>query len=284
MSQVFALPPNAYMYSISNINRTDPTENAYDFHATFVNGSTTSLGSDSYSVSLKSCLFMNLIPNINKYNNQLSITFNGSTYTYVFPSNNYDVNAMLTALNGFFYQVSATFTTTAWSYNSTSKLLTLTLPQASTIIFNRPVTASQGVQNSYNYRTSVYDRCLDWLGLIPNANLTYTSPAGSASTVVATNPINLYGTSYVDVTIPNQVGCVHMAPLGKSLLARIPVQVQYGQLQYYEPTVQHSFPLSASDLDNLHVTLYDAWGWPLDTVPLNAQMSLKLILIPLNQD
>lgn len=284
MSQVFSVAPNSYIYSISNINRQDYTEPALDFHTTFVNGSVSSLGPDSFSCNVKSVCLMNLIPNISKYNNQFSVIFNSTTYTLLIPTNNYDVPTVLTqVINPFLTGINAGLSMSYNSPNSVYKTLTLTIPANSTFAFNRPIVTSQAVQNSYAYRASVYDRCLDWMGFIPNTGITYTT-TGSPLTITAGNPVNLYGTSYVDVTIPNNVGCVHMAPLGKSIVARVPIQVQFGQLQFYEPTVQNSFTLSATDLDNLHITVYDAWGWPLDTVPPNTQFSLKLVLVPLNQD
>lgn len=296
MSQVFSIPTNAYDYSVSNINRQDPTEPALDFHASFVNGTAvTSLGADAYSVTLKAISLHNLIPNINKYNNTLQMQFdNNAPRTMVFPPNNYTIASMMTLMNSFLAAMDTSGMTPGLSLSQdpNSKLLSIFVPDGHIFQFLRPTppgNPAQAVQNSFNFRTSTYDRALDWLGFMPliQAGQGVFSAVNSGSSgkyFFATNPCNLFGTTYIDICIPVNVGCVHMTPLAKSIIARVPITTQFGQVQYYEPTVQHSFPLTATDLDNLHITVFDAWGWPVDTVPQNTQFMLKLLLVPLNQD
>lgn len=291
MSQVQSVPPVAYLYGINNIARQDYTEPALDFHVSFTGGNPSGLGHDAFQVVVESVILENNIPNVNKYNNTINIQFDGSTFALTIPPANYDMTSFLSTINTWLAAINAGMSMT---YNATTEYLTWVLPSGNhTIQFMRPVSSPQFVQNSYMYYNSTYDRFWDLIGFIKNTGTLYASTSSPVN-IVGGDPARarvnssgttvLKGTSFVDVCVNAKLGCMHMGNLDRNILIRVPITVDYEQTQVLFPPPSRSLGIEALSLDNLRITLFDAWGHRLDTVPDNTQFSMKLILISLNQD
>jgi hypothetical protein len=268
-------PPNVpgFVYCINNFARQLYTDEAFDFNVSFVGGDINALAQGTYTVEVISVQFDNVIPNVSKYNNILSVLFNGVSYNTVFATANYNTTTLLSALNAFLATINNGLVA---SIDSVSLLMTITIPALSTFQFVRPIVGNSYDQNAFTFSVSANDRFLALLGYDPVevGNKTYTG----ALSLVGQWPVNLYGTPFVDVCINTNIGCIHMGRKNLSIMTRVPITTSYGQVEFHEPANPPVFLIDKDVLCQWRLSLYDAWNELVDTVPKNANLSLKLKL------
>ena len=279
VSNTVNLPPSGYEYCVNGRSRPFFQSNPFAFNIYMSNGNIALKEGQAYRVVLRNIQFQNLIPNINSYNNSFSFIFNGTTYTFILAISNYTVTSFLTAINTALAGVNAGLQI---AYDTNAKLITLFIPASSTFQWNRGTVTTSIVDNR-QYLQAPYDRFLALIGFIDNARAGTINTTTTASSIVGTSPLNLYGTSWIDVTLNTQLNCVHMQPLGRQILVRIPVLVDYGQIIRFDPTYAISFTMDYSALGSMQMTCYDEWGSMIKDAPFDTPFQMQLLLIPLNQ-
>lgn len=270
-----SLPPSGQPLLISNKQRWDYTEDPFNFQVTFTNGAIAEIGQKMMLLVPISAGFQNLIPNINKYNNVLMYKYNNSSYTVVLSPGNYDVNTLMSTLNTEFALRNPALQLT---YDTTLKVLTLTIPGGNTFTFVRPSVTSDPAQNQYTYQYSAVDRMLDQLGFMQYANRVLSG------TVAAPDPINIFGTKWVDIVLNINLGCIQNGPLNRQVLGRVYMTEPYGSMVVWMPQNAMGYMVDLAQLDGCRLQLYDSWNNLIDTVPKNTPFSLKILLVDLGDN
>lgn len=278
-STVNTIPPSGSIYSINSKARQYLSEPPLNFTANFVNGDIRTLGPGSYKFTVKEVIFENLIPNISKYNNVFQVRYNGALNTTVFNPGNYNINSFMDALDSFLLAIDSNLTA---NYDVTTGLLSINIPNGSTLIFPREPPLNPFIEeNSYLYPGGPLDRFLDLIGFEPQTfcNRAFVGPV----TIKGVSPVNLYGTTFIDVNVNANLGGVHMTNSNLQHLIRIPIDVPYGQVKAYNPTNPNCFNIDSDAIAALRYTITDSWGQPVDTVPNNTGFAMTALIIPNNK-
>jgi len=107
---------------------------------------------------------------------------------------------------------------------------------------------------------------------------------GAGLAIYAPDPVNLYGTTYVDVAVNFNTGCLHTSPTRLNLIARVYITAGYGSLQTWTQTIvdpNNVFQVTGQEILQMRITLYDAWG-DVISLPSSADVSLVFVLKRLN--
>jgi hypothetical protein len=196
-----------------------------------------------YSISLQTIEFNNAVYPFNAYNNKIYFDEGAGTLTATITPSSYTGSTLATELTTQLTAIGATYTV---SYNSVTKKFTISIT-AGTFKF-----------------VSGNNNCYDELGI--NVN-TQTFLATQSSDY----PVSLSGTNYVDV-ISNFSHLNYASSGYGSLLCRVPVNVAFGGIVYYEPSTDDSVEDFGGNLDNLSLSLRDDKGNPFE-LPSNASVS-----------
>ena len=275
------IPPTGIEYCINAKARQNFKSNPFSFPVVMANGNQAIREGASYQMIVRSVQFANLIPNINSYNCNFSFQYNGTNYNSTFQIGNYSITSFINVFQTALQTANAGFTVT---YDSNYKLLSIVIPAGVTSFsFNRG-TVNTLIDDNYLFKQAPYDRFLDMIGFIDAARTNYVwSTSGSPLTITGDTPVNLYGTSFVDITIATNLGCVHMQPIARQILVRVPVLYDYGSSIYYQPTVSIAFRVDYETVQSMVMTCYDEWGCPIVDAPYNTPFQMQLLLTPLNQ-
>lgn len=204
----------------------------------------------SYKLSLQNIEFPNTVYPINVYNKNIYFNEGGVTLQAVLTENNYtgsqfaaEVKAQLDIASG----GGQLYTVT---YDSQAKKLLITAPGNFQF--------EDGAFNSY-----------DELGFnVEN----FTSSASYLSDYT----INLSGTSFVDV-VTNFSTHNHSVSTTAGVLVRVPVNVTFGNIVFYEPSTDDNLFVTTNQIDNIFVQLRDERG-NLFLLPRNTHLSMTLKL------
>ena len=91
-------------------------------------------------------------------------------------------------------------------------------------------------------------------------------------------PVHLAGTNFIDV-VTNFSTFNHSVGTTSSVMVRVPINVPFGNLVFYEPSTDDDMFITSSQLNEVYMQLRDDKGylWPL---PNNAHVSLTLKIEP----
>ena len=206
-------------------------------------------------VSLDHFEVPNAVYPINATNNKVQFTTTDGTYTATLTSQSYTGNQLATELKtqmdaaGSGGGTPITFTV---SYSSQTGKLTFA-PSAGTVVF-----------------VTVTNDAYDSLGI------DRTNFQAAASSISSDFPINVAGTQYIDL-VTNLSTLNHSSSSYASVLARVPMNVAWGEILYFMPASAQRIVTNAASLRDLRIQLRDDRG-ALWALPDNAFMSLTLRL------
>lgn len=215
-----------------------------------------------YIVTIRSVEFPNTAYPINQYNNQLSITADGDDYLTVSISAGYYTGttlatALQTALTTAMQSLvdaddqkdnAATFTV---AYDTDTKLMSFS--------------------NFYAFAFVLCDN-----NMYEELGIGVAAFDAGTTTYTSLYPINISGTQYVDLQS-------NLAPMSYSnsstshILARVPVDVSFGNVVYYKNTLTDDLIVTNSHLNTIKIRLIDDKGNPY-LLPDNAFLSVCLAI------
>lgn len=202
----------------------------------------------NFKVSLQSVQFANSVYPIGAFNSRIYISDSGAVQTLDVPSNSYTGTEIAAALQTLFNATAGLTGVYTVIYDYQSKLLNI----SSTVAFL--------------LATGDYD-CYEELGF--DSDL-----FASATSFTSSYPVQLSGTHYIDVL--SNFSSLNFSVSGSTnTLVRIPLDVGFGEIVYYEPQTDDALEVSANQLHEVYISLRDERGypWPL---PKNSHMSLCL--------
>lgn len=201
-----------------------------------------------FRISLQNIEFANTVYPINRHNNKLYFSEDGNpTVTATLSVNSYTYTTMAVELKAQLEAAGAgTYTVT---YNTSSKKFTI---------------AVSGGATNFQWVTGV-DNAYEELGFDESL---FTNSISLTSNY----PINLSGSRYVDV-VTNFSGFNHSVSTTANVLVRVPIDVNFGSVVFYEPNTDDNLFVSADQLDDIYVQLRDEKGnfWEL---PKNSHLSI----------
>lgn len=206
------------------------------------------------TVSIVNMEVPNVVYPINTYYNSVQFTESGGgTYTASVADGFYTGAALATAL-------AAAMTATASSRTYTGSFNTTT----------------------YKITISVDSGTFMWVDVDDDmyTELGITSFAATSSSQVGDSPVLLQGTNFVDVVCSELPSTNVVA--GEStqrVLARIPINENFGNIIFFQPSVGQSIPVSIDGVSSLTIAMYDDRGNPWN-LPPNAHYSLCLSIEP----
>lgn len=236
----------------------------------------TSNPSAQYICAVKKIEIQNWIYTIQAgINDRIRYSYNGTDYEEVFAEGNYTIDTLVSALNTAFQVRNASF---LFSYDDTlTNKLSLFVPSGVTLILKRPLFSSNiQVQNTLKL-PSPYDRfyeILGWLDLKSDSRV-ITGP----TTFLGGQPVNLYGTHYLDLNVNAFLGNLTTAAEQNSIMVRIPVDNTFGDMILFEPQIPPEFRLHFNHIMSLEVFITDEWNVPV-TLPPNALVMFELSFQP----
>lgn len=197
-----------------------------------------------YSLSLQTVEFNNAVYPFTSYNDKIYIDEGAGTLTGTLTHKNYTGTSLASELATLLTTIGSSYTVT---YNSDTKKFTFSNTAATTFKF---VT---GVNNFY-----------DNIGI-------NVSTQALALTQTSDYPINISGTNYVDI-ISNFSQLNYASSGYGSLLCRVPIDVAFGGIVYYEPSSDDAIPDIGGNLDSISLYMRDDRGNPFE-LPGNASVS-----------
>lgn len=269
MQQTESIPPTGVSLWISNRDRVNLGESPYDFFVPPLDLSSTN--TQTYTVLLKQVLFKNHLHNVIYLESDLlEIYVNNILYVNVFEPGYYTASTLLQSIQSFFNTIDTNLIIT---YDMDEKKFIITVPLNMNFKFKADFLQSI---SPYRYNTRNL-RFLELIGFqdVNQYSVSYEGPA----LIVANNPVNLYGTSFIDINFQNStLNSINSTGSYKTFI-RIPITTTYGQLEIFEPGVPVTGNLESSILDNLRILVTDEWG---DVVkgPADSLVSLSLLLVP----
>lgn len=270
MQTVESIPPTGISLFLSNKDRVNYGESAFDFFLPQIDF--TELNTQTYTVLVKLVLLKNYFHNIvlNK-SDILEIKVNNIIYTNVFEPGYYTVSSLQESIQSFFTTINPSLTIT---YDFDEKKFIIYIP--STITFEFVVPNS----NPNTYQPFQYNnRQMRFLEIIGFQNYNqYSKLYSTEGFIVAENPVNLYGSHFVDINFQNSSLRSINTTRGLKTLVRVPLTTTYGQLEVYEPSVPITSVLEAQTFENLRIIITDEWG-DVVTGPKESLFSLSLLLV-----
>lgn len=206
------------------------------------------------TVTLVNMEVPNVVYPVNEYYNSVQFTESGgSTYTATVADGYYTGSALATAL-------ATAMTNTASSRTYTGSFSSTT----------------------YKITISVDSGTFMWVD-VDNAlynDLGITEFAATNASQVSDAPVQLQGTNFIDVVCSELPSTnVTASDDSKRVLARIPIDQNFGNIIFFQPNVGQAIPVSIDGLSTLTIALYDDRGNPW-SLPLNAHLSLCLSIEP----
>lgn len=273
MNQTVSVPASGTFIFINNRDRQNIDEPAFDF--TVPNLDFNSNDVRTYNCVVKQVIVRNMIPNVQSgVSDSFAVEVLGVQAELLILPGQYNILTLADTVQ--------TFLTTnfggGWTvvYDSDLFKILITVPVGQTLKILRPqVFNNYWEQNKLTY-PSKYDRFLEILGLVDNANIVYTSGAHYGA-----NPVQVNGTAYVDVNIRAGLDVMHSCGMQMDTIVRVPMDVPFGEEKHYEPGLSACFGIDANYLRNLRITLVDEWGNKMPDVPDNTLVSVSLLMIPI---
>lgn len=231
---------------------------------------------DTFSLHLKSISFPNLEPTIRTgVNDVLNLTlYTGAgvligTYDFTFDEQYYTALDFAAA-----FQLSLNTTDGAggWivSYNPNSYKFSIVVPA------NRKIRLTNITDKTLpNYRLLRMTGFSKW-ALQSLATGTYTS----------TQTVDFSGTKYVDILTNARTNVITTGNNNSGVVARVPIEVPFGTIVHYQnqdDAMDSGIMLTAGDLMNLHIRLFDEWGNTF-LIPDSSEVMIhfKLVIHPSN--
>jgi hypothetical protein len=223
-------------------------------------------------LSLHQCIFPNVVYPINEYNNIVRFretdTSLASTTTWevVLSENFYTGSQLASAVESAMNAVSI-FGVAAYNvvYDSQSVKLNFTL------------TGTSAANDTFQFEDST-NSLLEDMGVLVNPS-TLRSPltlGAGTQTYIGEAPVNISGTQFVDV-ITNISTNNYTSISASNILARIPVNVEFGGEIFFQPPQEEFQSVSSQSLNEIYVQLRDDNG-NFYKLPNNAHFSMVLRL------
>lgn len=209
---------------------------------------------NKFKITLRSVEFPHSVYPINAYNQNFHVTEDGvNTLTaspLQLPSSLYTGSSIASTMQTLLNDASTDMYTV--TYDTSTKKLTIT-NTTGTFAF---------VETNNN--------CYEELGFGENAFDTLVS------SVVSAYPINISGTQYIDL-LSNLASLSYSNASTGHVLARIPIDVAFGSVVFYQNALQEDLEITNSHIDEIFVSLVDDKGNYYE-LPDNAHMSLVFSL------
>lgn len=272
MQQTVSVPASGTFVFINNRDRINIDESAFDFSVPNLDFSSNDVR--TFNCVVGQAIVKNLIPNIQAgKSDSFAVEVDGTPAAelQLIPGN-YNALVLASALQTYLSDIKPGFTV---GYDTDLLKFYITVPASTTLKILRPqVYTNYWEQQKLTY-PSKYDRFLECCGLVDNAGIAY--PTG---VFYGANPVNLGGTSFVDINVRAGLDVMHSSGMSMDTIVRVPMDVPYGEEKHYEPGLSACFALDMNYLRNLRITLVDEWGQMM-TVPENTLVSLSLLMIPI---
>lgn len=210
----------------------------------------------NFRMALASVSFPNTVYPVNQYSNTFTFREDGTPVTITLAENNYTGTQMATYLSTEMTTAgTGTYTVT---YSTQSKKLTFSWTGITTFSINSADT----------------NTALNTLGL--TTAVTGTSP------IAAPIPVNLQGTSHVQVI--SNIGHYNYSSRSGSgnVFMKVPMNYAFGEVVHYEPASSTPIDLSTSSLGQITMELRDNENNPFE-LPSNAYVELEFLLVPLEE-
>lgn len=268
MQQTESIPATGIAVFVSNRDRANIGESPYDFFVPPLDLSSTN--TQSYTLLLKQVILKNNLHNVILMESDiLEIMVNNILYINVFESGYYSAINLANSIQSFFNSIPGGIQIT---YDINECKMILTIPLSTTFKF-----VDQSVPSTYPYQYKTRQaRFLELIGF-QDKSQTQQEYIG-ATLVVAKNPVNLYGTSFVDINFQNSSINSINSTGGFKTIVRVPITTIYGQLEVFEPGVPITAVIESSILDNLRILITDEYGDILQG-PEDSLVSLSFLLI-----
>jgi hypothetical protein len=269
MQVVEAVPPTGISCWINNRDRSNIYESAFDFTMPPLQLSDTS--SQSYTLLVKQVLLKNYLYNVvASESDVLSIIVNGVTYDNIFEPGYYDTTMISNSIQSFLNTINPAITI---AYDSQESRFAFTIPNGVTLKFLG--FSSIQSRNTYQYQNAI-DRFLEMIGFQQNANKDFVGP----TITVGDDPVNLYGTSFVDVNFNGaSFPTIHSNQRrNMRTLVRIPITTNFGELEVFEPGVPITSVIEIDTLEKVRITLTNEWGSVL-AGPTTTTFAMNFLLV-----
>lgn len=268
MQQTEAIPPTGISLWISNRDRINIGEEPFDFFLPPLD-TLTNTNTQTYTLLVKQVLIRNFFDNVIENNSDiLEVIINNDSYVNIFESGHYSAETLQESIQSFFNTINPNLTIT---YDLDEKRYSITIPSGISFQFVSP---NLNILQPYRYRRS--HRFLELIGFqdLLQVNKSFVGP----TIIVGKNPVNLYGTSFVDINLQStSLPSMNTSGSLKTLI-RIPILSQYGQLEAFEPGVPVTAIIESSSLDNLRILITNEWGEKLQG-PNDSLFSMSLLLV-----
>lgn len=206
------------------------------------------------TVSLINMEIPNVVYPINQYYNSVQFTDSAGTFSCTVADGFYTGSGLATAL-------AAAMTATASDRTYSGSFSTTT--------YKITITQDNGTNWSW---VAVDNDMYSELGI--------TSFAAPAVSHVGNAPVLLQGTNFVDVVCSELPSTnVVAGDSSQRVLARIPINENFGNIIFFQPNVGQMIPVSIDGVSTLTIALYDDRGNPW-ILPPNAHFSLCLSIEP----
>jgi hypothetical protein len=204
-----------------------------------------------FKLSLQNIEFANTVYPINANNNIVTFDEGGGSLTATLTANSYTGSELASHLKTQMDAAVGAGDTYTVTYDSQSKKLTI---------------ASTG---TYFFVSGVANHAFDELGIT-------TLDDAAAASRTSDVPINVSGSQYVDI-VTDLSNLNYSSSTTAHVLARVPLNVAFGQVVFYEPNNDGSLFSTVDHLDYVSMALRDDKGnlWEL---PSNSYVSLVLKL------
>lgn len=197
-----------------------------------------------YKIALKNASFPNSVYPINSYNNKISFNDGGGLVTITLDQRNYNGSEMAVFLSAAMTAAGSTVHTVTYD-SDFKKLVWAALAGTTTFsAVNNNAYEELGISTSFTYTTATY----------------------------STNPVNLGGTSYVDI-VTDLANENYATGSTNDILCRVPMNASFGEYVSYEPSIEDIISPSGVSLGTIRFQLRDDKG-NLFQLPDNAHMSL----------
>jgi hypothetical protein len=203
----------------------------------------------NYRVSLQNIEFPNTVYPINTYNNKVYFNEGAGNLTATLGSNVYTLSEMATELQTQMNSAGAhTYTVVA---DTQAKKLTIT---DTTVTFYF-LTGANDAYEELGFDSTLFTNTL-------------------AASEVSDYPVQLSGSRYVDV-ITNFSTHNHSVSSTASVMVRVPLNVPFGSLVFYEPTTDDRLFITTTAINEIYMELRDDKGNSY-ALPRNAHVGMTL--------
>lgn len=213
---------------------------------------------NSYVLSLKALQVANLVYPINQYNNTFTFFETGAvgSTTSTLTAQGYTGSELATELALQMTSDSPTSWVYSGSYDTQTKKIT--------------ITETTNVLNTFIFMASTDYNAYEELGFDLSAGVLTVA----SNTHTSTGPINVSGTSYIDIITSFGTLNYSHGPKQAPIFARIPMTANFGSVFFYEASFDDPLEISANEIRDIRVTVRDDKGNPW-VLPANGFLSLE---------